>query len=175
MADSKTELSPTTSKKVFEEINERPVDDIQLELFYKPHTITLRECLTIIESNPLLHLFARKSFFPFAVLLCIFGLTYTAFVRDSTLDHQSNLFAGKLYKIMSVPTSFSSFLICYRPLWGFCLFYDSQCASLPQWTLHSTSSYFVAHGLWLQRYVSFDYSISYPFGLHSHSFYHHLV
>ena len=63
MADSKTELSPTTSKKVFEEINERPVDDIQLELFYKPHTITLRECLTIIESNPLLHLFARKSFF----------------------------------------------------------------------------------------------------------------
>ena len=64
MADSKTELSPTTSKKVFEEINERPVDDIQLELFYKPHTITLRECLTIIERNPLLHLFARKSFFP---------------------------------------------------------------------------------------------------------------
>lgn len=43
MANSK-ELSPTTSKKVFEEINERPVDDIQLEVFYKPHTITLREC-----------------------------------------------------------------------------------------------------------------------------------
>merc|ERR1711860_81363 len=68
MANSK-ELSPTTSKKVFEEINERPVDDIQLEVFYKPHTITL-------------------------LLLCIFGLTYTAFVRDSTLDHQSNIFAG---------------------------------------------------------------------------------
>jgi len=64
------DVSPTTTRKVFEEINEKNVDDIQMEIFYKPHTITL-------------------------LLLCIFGLTYTAFVRDSTLDHQSNLFAGK--------------------------------------------------------------------------------
>ena len=62
-----------------------------------------------------------------------------------------------------------------RPLWSLCLFYDSECASLSQWTLYSTSSNFVAHGFWLQRHVSYDYSISYPFGLHIHSFYHHLV
>ena len=43
-------------KKHFLEINERPVDDISMEIFYEPHTITL-------------------------LCLCIFGLTYTAFTR----------------------------------------------------------------------------------------------
>lgn len=32
-------LSP--NRIVFENMNERPVDDINLEFFYKPHTITL--------------------------------------------------------------------------------------------------------------------------------------
>ena len=40
----------------FLEINERPVDDISMEIFYKPHTISL-------------------------LCVCIFGLTYTAFTR----------------------------------------------------------------------------------------------
>lgn len=31
----------TVYKAKFNTINERPVDDISLELFYKPHTITL--------------------------------------------------------------------------------------------------------------------------------------
>ena len=57
-----------TQERVFTEINERPVEDIQLEIFYKPHTITL-------------------------LLACVFGLVYTAFVRDAS-DHQANLFAG---------------------------------------------------------------------------------
>jgi len=62
------EESPVAQKKIFISINEKPVDDIHLEFFYKPHTITL-------------------------LLACIFGLVYTAFVRD-TSDHQANLFAG---------------------------------------------------------------------------------
>ena len=37
------DVSPTTTRKVFEEINEKNVDDIQMEIFYKPHTITLRK------------------------------------------------------------------------------------------------------------------------------------
>jgi len=61
-------VSPGTTRKIFVEINDKSVDDIQLEVFYKPHTISL-------------------------LLLCVFGLTYTAFVRDSS-DHQDNLFTG---------------------------------------------------------------------------------
>ena len=57
-----------TVRKVFTEINDKSVDDIQLEVFYKPHTISL-------------------------LLFCIFGLVYTAFVRDSS-DHNLNLFTG---------------------------------------------------------------------------------
>lgn len=60
--------SPGTVKRVFMEVNERPVDDISLEFFYKPHTISLLLC-------------------------CIFGVTYAAFVRDSS-DPQANVFAG---------------------------------------------------------------------------------
>jgi len=32
----------------FYAINERPVDDISLDFFYKPHTITLLTCLTSV-------------------------------------------------------------------------------------------------------------------------------
>lgn len=32
---------PNDFKNTFSSINERPVDDISLEFFYKPHTITL--------------------------------------------------------------------------------------------------------------------------------------
>lgn len=67
-SSAKDDASPGTVKKVFNDINNRPVDDIHMEIFYKPHTISL-------------------------LLLCIFGLTYTAFVRDSS-DHQNNIFAG---------------------------------------------------------------------------------
>ena len=65
---SSKEESPGAHRKIFDSINDRPVDDVQLEIFYKPHTITL-------------------------LLACISGLIYTAFVRDAS-DHQSNLFAG---------------------------------------------------------------------------------
>jgi len=34
-------ILPRKQKSVFSEINERGVDDITLEFFYKPHTITL--------------------------------------------------------------------------------------------------------------------------------------
>ena len=45
-------------KKTFDEINDRPVDDISLEFFYKPHTISL-------------------------LLGCIFGMTYIAFTKSN--------------------------------------------------------------------------------------------
>ena len=32
--------SPTTTKRTFHEINNREVDDIQLDFFYQPHTIS---------------------------------------------------------------------------------------------------------------------------------------
>ena len=67
-SEEKDESSPGTTRKIFTEINEKNVDDIQLEVFYKPHTISL-------------------------LLVCIFGLTYIAFTRD-TSDHQSNLLTG---------------------------------------------------------------------------------
>jgi hypothetical protein len=47
----------------FVEINERPVQRISMELFYKPHTISL-------------------------LFVCIAGLTATAFVRDGSLSYQ---------------------------------------------------------------------------------------
>jgi phosphatidylserine synthase 1 len=64
----KDEASPGTVKRVFTEINDRPVDDISVDFFYQPHTISL-------------------------LLLCIFGITFAAFARD-TSDHQSNVFSG---------------------------------------------------------------------------------
>jgi phosphatidylserine synthase 1 len=54
-------------KKTFEEINDRPVDDISLDFFYKPHTISL-------------------------LLACIFGLTYIAFTRSNDDQVSQNRF-----------------------------------------------------------------------------------
>ncbi|VVC92939.1 unnamed protein product [Leptidea sinapis] len=55
-------------KDAFESINERPVDDISLEFFYKPHTITL-------------------------LGVSIAAVIYTAFVRDEN-NIQGNIWAG---------------------------------------------------------------------------------
>ena len=65
----KEKASPGSTRKIFSECNEKEPQDIQLEVFYKPHTITL-------------------------LLLCVVGLTYTAFTRDSSVSHQSNLLTG---------------------------------------------------------------------------------
>lgn len=46
-----------TQQRTFVVMNERPVDDISLEFFYKPHTITL-------------------------LLVSIFGVVYFAFIRS---------------------------------------------------------------------------------------------
>ncbi|XP_034827660.1 phosphatidylserine synthase [Maniola hyperantus] len=56
------------SKDAFSYINERPVDDISLEFFYKPHTITL-------------------------LAVSIASVIYTAFVRDEN-STQDNIWAG---------------------------------------------------------------------------------
>jgi len=53
----------------FVSINERPVDDISLEFFYKPHTITTMFVLVAV-------------------------VTYTAFTRDETADVHSNIYSG---------------------------------------------------------------------------------
>lgn len=41
MSGSSTMLCNSEYMDAFSSINERPVDDISLEFFYKPHTITL--------------------------------------------------------------------------------------------------------------------------------------
>lgn len=41
MSGSSTTLYNNEYMDAFSSINERPVDDISLEFFYKPHTITL--------------------------------------------------------------------------------------------------------------------------------------
>jgi len=53
----------------FVSINERPVDDISLEFFYKPHTLML-------------------------MFVCVCGITWTAFTRDQTRDLNSNIVTG---------------------------------------------------------------------------------
>ncbi len=68
MAKEKDEASPGTVQKVFTDVNDHPVHEISLEIFYKPHTISL-------------------------LLLCIAGVTYSAFTRDAS-DHNANVFAG---------------------------------------------------------------------------------
>ena len=55
----------------FIEINERRVQRISMEVFYKPHTLTL-------------------------LVFCIAGLSTAAFVRDGSLSYHSNLLAGFL-------------------------------------------------------------------------------
>ena len=68
-SEKKEKVSPGTSRKMFTEINEKHVDDVKLEVFYTSRSLTL-------------------------LGLCIFGLTYTAFTRDSSVSHQSNLLTG---------------------------------------------------------------------------------
>jgi len=53
----------------YKSINERPVDDISLEFFYQPHTIT-------------------------TMLISVAGLTYMAFTRDEVADWHSNIYTG---------------------------------------------------------------------------------
>ena len=67
----------------FVSINERPVDDISFEFFYKPHSLIL-------------------------MFLCVCGITWTAFTRDQT-NHNSNIVTGLLavtvfFMILSVLT-----------------------------------------------------------------------
>ena len=61
--------SPTTTKKSFKDVNDRDVDDISLEFFYKPHTITL-------------------------LLGCVLFLAFLAFLRDPNADFRGNVFTG---------------------------------------------------------------------------------
>jgi len=52
----------------YKSVNERPVDDISLEFFYQPHTISL-------------------------LVICVLTLTYTAFTRDDA-DWHNNVLTG---------------------------------------------------------------------------------
>ena len=61
--------SPATTKRTFLEVNNREVDDISLEFFYKPHTITL-------------------------LLGCVIFLTFLAFSRDPNADLRGNVLTG---------------------------------------------------------------------------------
>lgn len=58
-----------TRKNFFYTINERPVDDVSLEFFYKPHTLTL-------------------------LAVSIIGVLYVAFTRDSESSVEENIWAG---------------------------------------------------------------------------------
>lgn len=60
--------SPATAKRTFAEINNKEVDDIHLEFFYQPHTIT-------------------------TLLACIFALVFLAFSRDAS-DFRGNVLTG---------------------------------------------------------------------------------
>ena len=40
-SEEKEEVSPGTTRKIFIDINEKQPQDIQLEVFYKPHTLSL--------------------------------------------------------------------------------------------------------------------------------------
>ena len=55
----------------FVSINERPVDDISLEFFYRPHSLLL-------------------------MFLCVCGITVTAFTRDQTINQSENIMTGLL-------------------------------------------------------------------------------
>lgn len=69
MTRKRTPTEGSDASDHFVSINERPVDDISLEFFYKPHTISL-------------------------MLACILGITYVAFVRDENVDWHSNVYTG---------------------------------------------------------------------------------
>jgi len=59
----------TNSRNDYKSVNERPVDDISLDYLYKPHTISL-------------------------MVVCVLGLTFTAFTRDDSLSWHSNVLTG---------------------------------------------------------------------------------
>lgn len=59
----------TMDKRLFESIDDRPVDDIQLEFFYKPHTILL-------------------------LTASLIPVLYFAFTQDSDADVANNLWSG---------------------------------------------------------------------------------
>ena len=61
--------SPATIKKTYIEVNDRQVDDISLEFFYKPHTITL-------------------------LIGCLVFLTFLVFSRDPNADFRGNVLTG---------------------------------------------------------------------------------
>lgn len=61
--------STATTTPLYTNINERPVDDISLEFFYKPHTLTL-------------------------LAVSILGVLYTAFTRDSEASLEGNVWSG---------------------------------------------------------------------------------
>jgi len=67
----RTQTEGSDASDHFVSINERPVDDISLEFFYQPHTITLLLC-------------------------CISGLVYIAFTRDDSLDWHNNVYTGMI-------------------------------------------------------------------------------
>ena len=67
--DKEKTPSPATTKRTFLEVNDRQVNDIALEVFYKPHTITL-------------------------LLGCVALLTFLAFSRDPNTDFHGNVLTG---------------------------------------------------------------------------------
>ena len=102
MATGRPRTYSSTSPDVadhFYAINERPVDDISLEFFYKPHTITL---LTIFTSALLYSAFTRWLYFFFhghLYCLCFFCLFITGYANlrrpalfDSVLFFLTNIF-----------------------------------------------------------------------------------
>ena len=60
---------PTIAEKTFIDVNDKQVDDISLEFFYKPHTITL-------------------------LLGCIVFFTFLNFLRDPNADFRGNVITG---------------------------------------------------------------------------------
>ncbi|XP_043238191.1 phosphatidylserine synthase-like [Amphibalanus amphitrite] len=66
---TRTVSASSDFSEYFHEINDRQVDDISIEFFYKPHTITL-------------------------LLLSVGTMLYMAFTRDETVSHQNNIWTG---------------------------------------------------------------------------------
>jgi phosphatidylserine synthase 1 len=71
MVRQRSQTEGSDASDHYRSINERPVDAISLEFFYRPHTIT-------------------------TMLVCLAGLTYTAFTRDEDRDWHSNISTGLL-------------------------------------------------------------------------------
>jgi len=69
MGRRRTQTEGSDDSDHFVSINERRVNDINLEFFYQPHTITM-------------------------MLMCTAGITYLAFTRDDSQDWHSNVYTG---------------------------------------------------------------------------------